>query len=214
MIIPGKVIWWILLVVFLLIFGIAILSQFKDLLAKGETKFSPLNQSEVSSNTEQEIGTITYRGLDIDSTDPPDTAIYKLFRNFDPLFLNETKGNKIFYGSFILDLKGNTYNIYSSNLINMLREGIKDFSNYDPDYQIGENWQQPPNCGAITANSQINYNNGCWVSALDARPNPCKIYVNSTTSNFDGKVKIKVVWYVVRVSSKTIIDTIVTLCDG
>jgi hypothetical protein len=213
MILAGKTIWWVLIFVFLLIVGMIILLQFKDVLAKGETKFSPLNQTEISSNNE-EAEAITYRGLDIDPTDSPDTVIYKLFRNFDPFFLNETKGNKIFYSSFILDLKGNSYDIYSSDLINMLREGLRNFSRYDADYQIGENWQQPPNCGAVTANSQINYNNGCWVSALDARPNPCRIYANSTTSNFDGKVKIKVVWYLVRVSSKTIIDTIVTLCDG
>lgn len=215
MIVPGKVIWWVLILVFLLIVGMIFLLQNKDLFARAETQFSPLNQSERSSNTEEESEIISYRGLDIDPTDLPDTVIYKLFRNFDPLFLNETRSNKIFYSSFILDLKGNSYDIYNSDLITKLREGIRDFSSNDPDYQIGRNWQQPPNCGIVTADTRINYDNGCWVSALDVQPNPCRIYVNSTTSNFDGKVKIKVVWYLGGTSgSRRIIYTIVTLCDG
>jgi len=212
--VEGKIIWWVLLVVFLLIVGMVFLLQNKDLFARAETKFSPLKQSEISSNGE-EAETIAYRGLEIDPTDSPDIVIYKLFRNFDPMFLNETRSDKIFYSSFILDLKGNTYNIYGSDLISKLREGIVGFSSSDPDYQIGRNSQQPPNCGSATPDTNINYNNGCWVSALDVQPDPCKIYVNSTTNNFDGKVKIKVVWYLDGTSgSRRIIYTIVTLCDG
>jgi len=206
----GKVIWWVLILVFLLIVAMAFLLQNKDLFARALTQFSPLNQS-----IEEESETITYRRLDVDLADSPDTAIYKLFRNFDPLFLNETRNNKIFYGSFILDLKGNTYNIFSSDLISKLREGIRNFSSSDPYYQIGSNLQQPPNCRNVIQDTRLTYDNGCWVSALDIRPNPCKIYVNSATSNFDGKVKIKVVWYLDgNVGNKKIIYTIVTLCDG
>lgn len=212
MLLPGKVIWWVLILVFLLIVGMAFLLQNKDLFARAETQFSPLNQSERSPPVEEESETITYRGLDISPTDSPDTVIYKLFRNFDPLFLNESRNNKIFYGSFILDLKGNSYNIFSSDLISKLREGIKDFSSSDPSYQIGN--VQPPNCGNAIQDTRLTYDNGCWVPALDIQPNPCRIYVNSATNNFDGKVKIKVVWYLGRVSSKTIVYIIITLCDG
>jgi hypothetical protein len=215
MLLPGKVIWWVLILVFLLIVGMAFLLQNKDLFARAETQFSPLNQSEGSPPVEEGAETITYRGLDISPTDSPDTVIYKLFRNFDPLFLNETRNNKIFYGSFILDLKGNTYNIYNSDLISKLREGIRNFSSSDPSYQIGSNWQQPPNCGNARPDTRLTYDNGCWIPALDIQPNPCRIYVNSTTNDFDGKVKIKVVWYLgSTVGNKRIIYNIITLCDG
>jgi hypothetical protein len=94
----------------------------------------------------------------------------------------------------------------------MLKQGLSDFSSSDPSYQIGN--AQPPNCGNARPDNRLTYDNGCWVPALDSRPNPCRIYVNSATNNFDGKVKIKVVWYLGSVRSKTIVYTIITLCDG
>ena len=210
--IQGNVIFWVILLVILLLVGFMFSSQIKSLFAKAETLVSPLNQTE-KSNTGESSESITYRSLDVDPADSPETIIYKLFRNFDPYFLNETVNNKIFYSSFILDLKGNSYNIFNSNLITKLREGIRDFSSSDPSYQIGN--AQPPNCGSVSQDTRINYINGCWVTALDIKPNPCKIYVNSDSSNFDGKVKIKVVWYLgSTIGNKRIINTIVTLCDG
>lgn len=209
--IQGNVIFWVILLVILLLVGYMFLSQNKSLFAKAETLVSPLNQTEKSS-TEESSESITYRSLDVDPADPPETIIYKLFRNFDPYFLNETVNNKVFYNSFILDLKGSS--VVKTNLINKVTEGIRDFSSSDPSYQIGN--AQPPSCGSVGSSNLITYENGCWDSSLDSQPNPCKIYVKGGSSgNFNGRVKIKVVWYLGSiVRSKRIINTIVTLCDG
>lgn len=180
--------------------------------------------SNTTEEPEEIVETTPHRPLEIKNTDSPDVMIYKLFRNFDPLFLNETDNNKIIYNYFILDLKGNEYGDgtlgHDSNLISMLREGLKNFSYVDEFYQIGRNL--PTNCSAVRPNSDIDfYNNDCWDHSIDQEPSTCKIYVRGyvdhgvETHKFKNKIKIRVVWYKTgqTFNDKKVIHTIVALCN-
>jgi hypothetical protein len=165
------------------------------------------------------------RPIGIVASDSPDIIAYKLFRNFDPSFFNTSNGNKILFNPFILDLKGVEYD-YNDELINMIKEGIKNFSAFDSDYQIGRDWQQPARCDDPQENLDINYNNDCWDTSLDttldlmrANLNPCKILVHGNFLNkFDDKVKIRVGWYednfFTSATGKQIIYVLITVCDG
>lgn len=181
-------------------------------------------QKRVSPSTEEpteEVVKSRYRSLGILTTDPPEIKVFKLFENFDPLFLNDQSGSKctapcIMYNSFILDLAGNTYG-YNDVLINNLTDGLKNFNAYDKNYQIGTTLSL--NCEPTAQNNAINYNNDCWDASINNKPNPCKIYVHGDGSNqFNEKVKIRVVWYKPgpppAADGREIIDVLVTVCDG
>jgi len=182
------------------------------------TKISPLNPEK-----EETVEGSHYMSLGITSSDSPEIVAYKLFRNFDPLFINESVNNKIIYNPFILDLKGNVYPYNplapSNVLINNISQGVKDFSKIDSSYQVGNN---PVNLNSIVkSDSNINYNNDCWTNNMDNNLanmplNTFKIFVNSNTNKFDGKVKIRVGWYDKNSKSggREIIDVLITVCDG
>jgi hypothetical protein len=180
--------------------------------------------SNVSQEKPEAVNDSSYRALGITVSDVPDVAIYKFFRNFDSSYYNETNGNKIEYNPFILDITGNTYNTLSGKLTKMAAEGLKNFSLVDKTFQVGQDSQSSIPCD-ITTDSGINYNNDCWSpsmeSDLDSMPSwtsPCRIFVNSQTSNFDGKVKFRVGWYnstsTSYLTNRKMIYTVIAICDG
>ena len=202
-----------------LLLGIIFLSQ---VLGHGGTAAGLV--SNTTEEPEEIVETVPHRPLEIKSTDSPDVMIYKLFRNFDPLFLNETDGDKILYNSFTLDLKGNEYGDgtpgHDSMFIDMIKEGLENFSYVDEFYQIGDSL--PTDCGAVRPNGNIDfYNNDCWDNSIDQRPDPCRIFVRgyvdhgAETHKFKNKVKIRVVWYKTdqTFNDKEIVRTIVALCN-
>jgi hypothetical protein len=194
--------WEIILLVILVAIGIlAFILGYDELFAKAEEQTAFPKESNLS----EVPGTPSFSSLGVDSADSADTIIYKLFKNFDPSFLSEKSGDKIYYNSFTVDMKGIAYT-YSA-LTSKIDNGIKDFAN--PDYVIGSS--------AISCNvqqsSQINYNNDCWISSLDIEPNPCNIYYNGNT--LDGKARIKVLWYLDgKIGDRNKVNVLVTLCDG
>lgn len=207
-----KIILIVILLAIVFIFG----GQIWDLITKAQEEYlsSPAKEKE-------EVVEPRFKSLDITGYDSPETIIYKLFRNLDTSFLNTTTGSKIIYYPFILNLSTSQYDDTSGVLINMVREGIRNFSRYDNLYQIGTDAQQTtnppnPNCGSVLRNNLIDYNNDCWDSSLDSSPNPCKIYVHGDSGNkFDGEVKIRVVWYLGGTAGdgRQIIYPLITICD-
>ncbi|MFH1229390.1 MAG: hypothetical protein V1678_03120 [Candidatus Aenigmatarchaeota archaeon] len=212
-------IFYVLVIVALVLVAFYFMSQVNAGIAKSNEYMS-----NVSQEKEETVEDSSYRALGITVSDVPEIAIYKFFRNFDSSFYNETNGNKIKYNPFILDITGKTYNILSGSLTRMTADGLKNFSLVDRTFQIGADSQQPVTCD-IKIDSGINYNNDCWspsmesnLSAMPSATNPCKIYINSSTSNFDGKVKFRVGWYMSTSTSyltnRKIIYTLITMCDG
>jgi len=188
------------------------------------SKLAENAQQRISPPTEEpkeEVLQSKFGSLGIIETDPPEIKMFKLIKNFDPLFLNDQSGSKctapcIMYNSFVLNLYTNTYG-YNDKLIKNLTKGLKDFSVYDRLYQIGPNLE--PDCNNVVPNGAITYNNDCWDASINNAFIPCIIYVNGDAlSHFNGKVKIRVVWYKTGATSpdngKEIIKVLVTVCDG
>lgn len=212
----------ILIVVFLaivFIFG----GQIQDLIVKAQEEYlsSPAQEKE-------EVVEPRFKSLGITGYDSPETMIYKLFRNLDTSFLNINTtaiDSKLTYYPFILNLSTKQFDDTSGDLINMVREGIRNFTKYDNIYQIGTDAQQTPNppnpnCGSVVRGTVINYNNDCWDSSLASPPNPlpdpCNITVHGDSGNkFDGEVKIRVVWYLggTAGNGRQIIYPLITICD-
>jgi len=209
--------------VFLFIIGVLIFISFLFQILGLVEKASGL-VSNITEEPEEVIETIPRRPLEINDKDSPDVMVYKLLKNFDPMFLNETNGNNILYNSFTLYLRGNIYGDGtgpSSTFINNITQGLKDFNSVDNLFQIGDNSQQPPNCG-FTENTNLDFYNECWDTSIDHEPsiNPCEIYVSGyidhgfDTHTFRNRVKIKVKWYTDgTVGDKEIIHTIVAICN-
>jgi hypothetical protein len=205
---------YVFLLVLLLLFAFAFISPYLFGVAKA--------QQTVSNTTEEKEETIEnpYRSLEITSADQPEVTVYKLFRNFDPFFLNETSGDKIVYNSFTLDLKVKTYDIAYGNLTNMTKEGIRNFSEFDNYYQVGDSSQQSTLCDNPAAyRADIDYAIDCWSTAIENNElgsgDPCKIFVHGNlANNFDEEVKIRVGWHKRGfVAGKQIIGVVVTICD-
>lgn len=212
----------VLLVVLVALFFVFI-DQASGLMTKAKEEYisSPVQEKE-------EVVESQFKSLGISPYDSPKTVIYKLFRSFDPSFLNEKSGSSIMYYPFILDLKEIEYlNIYNNDLIDMIREGIRNFNEVDNTYQIGDDNQQPPICDNPQYDGNINYNNDCWTTALDTdltnmdtnppTGNPCKILVHGDAfSRFNHRIKIRIGWYEGGTSStdRQIVYTLITMCDG
>jgi len=212
-----KIILIVVLLAIVFIFG----GQIQDLIVKAQEEYlsSPAQEKE-------EVIEPRFESLGITGYDSPETMIYKLFRNLNTLFLNTNTtaiDSKLTYYPFILNLSTKQYDDTSGDLINMVIEGIRNFSKYDNIYQIGTDAQQTPNppnpnCGGVVRETVIDYNNDCWDISLDSAPDPCKIYVHGDSGNkFDGEVKIRVVWYHIdgesSITKREIIRTIITICD-
>jgi len=203
--------FWIIVFLILLIVVSYFTPQIFALAGEAQKRVSPPTEE-----PKEEVLESKFRSLGITTTDPPEIKMFKLFRNFDPLFLNEKNGNKIMYNSFILDLPpGKSYG-YNDELIKNLTEGLRNFSIYDKNYQIGPTLS--PICGPAVTNNNINYGNDCWHASIDNAPSPCIVYVNGDgSSQFNDKVKIRVVWYDSGGKSadeREIINVLVTVCDG
>ncbi len=208
----GQFVLYIVLTVVLLALVFVFVTQMLSLSERAEEELSPTLEEP------EEVLESRYTSLVLSPEDLPEDIIYKLFRHFDPVFLNETSGPIVLYNVFILDLKGNEYDDTTGFLIENLTEGIEDFSAYDNLYQIGRDAQQPPNCGAVQRTNVINYNNDCWSGVL-ALVGPCSIYVNGDANDkFNDRIKIRVMWRFTGLTSpitdREIIRPIVTICDG
>ena len=191
-----------------------------------ETKASNKYMSNMTTEKEEVSEGSPYRSLQVVGTDAPDVVAYKLFKNFDTAFLNETSGNRVLFNPFILNLGSNSYDILSGALTLKIRDGVIKFSDVDNVYQIGRDNQQPVTCGMVLDRILgLDFNNNCWTSAMDGYLNampsaadPCKIYVSSSTNNFDGSVKIRVGWYKDGSTSpsnqREIVYALITICDG
>jgi len=211
------------IILLIILIGVVLyfLPQILALMGRAEEQISPPTEE-----TQEDLGETQGRSLDIISSDPPEIIMYKLFRNFDPSFFNEKNDPKIMYYPFILDLKGIEFDEGSGDLIDMLKEGIKNFSDYDNFYQIGADGPANGTCGGPIPTGTINCNNDCWTSSLDTDLNnmggaipPCEIKVNGDVSNkFNDKVKIRVGWLLDSATSpltaRQIIYTLITICDG
>jgi len=205
--------FWIILFVILIVVVLYFIPYIFALSEQAQKKISPPTEEPKEEVLESQI-----KSLGILTTDSPEIKMFKLFKNFNPTFLNEQFGIKVMYNSFVLDLSGKSYG-YNDELINNLIEGLGNFSLHDSSYQIGTDGQQIPNCGPAVSNNVINYNNDCWDALIDSAPNPCIVYVHGDGSNsFNGKVKIRVVWYRPGGTSlntgRDIINVLVTVCDG
>jgi hypothetical protein len=217
---------FVLAVILITIVAVYIAPEIFKIIAGAQKRVSPITQNE------SEIVTESFTALGITDADLPEIKIYKLFRNFDPSFVNETNGNQIKYNSFILNLNGNVYpynplnfNSPKNVLIYNVTEGIKDFSKIDSTYQVGN--VIPVNLNFnIQSDTNINYNNNdCWTNTMDnnlaSMPlDTFKIYVNSNANQFGkingGKVKIRIGWYDTQnhPNGREIVKVLITLCDG
>lgn len=224
----NKLLWEVILVVLLLLVVLYFAPQILTLAENAQQRLSPTGQEK-----EEIVEGIHYRALGITQTDSPETILYKLFSNFDPLFLNEKENYKIIYNPFILDLGSRSYYAGDGILTNMTIEGVKIFNKTDPFYQVGKDNQQPMDCPVVDVNNlplnlqlffiNLNYDNDCWLPILNNNlgiGNPCVIYVRGNYLNynkFDGKVKIRVGWYNSSLSStngRGIIYVLIAMCDG
>jgi hypothetical protein len=196
--------WEIVLLVLLIAIGIlAFIMSYGDLFGQAEAKVSFPNDKNVSTGAS---GTASFSTLGVDAADTADTIVYKLFKNFDPSFLSEKSGNTIYYNSFIINLKGKSYSY--SDLKVEIEKGLNDFRS--PIYSIGTS---TISCGLSQQSNLINYNNDCWSSSLDSKPNPCAIYHSSGT--LSNNARIKIVWYLDgKTGGKDKVDVIVTMCGG
>jgi hypothetical protein len=224
----AELIFGIFFMALLLIFS---LYYFKDqifaLMTGAQGYLSPEPKENVTEVIESR-----YSSLGISSFDSPESKIYKLFKNFDPLFLNEkstiSPNEALIFTPFILNLGAKNYDMLYGNLTNMTIKGVQDFNVSDESYQIGTDWQQPMNCTNPAYEDAINYDNDCWDSNMEnnlASFNPinlfeteCKIFVHGNLANkFDGKVKIRVGWLETPLTSlnteRKIIYVLVTICD-
>ena len=207
----GYLLWTVVLLVLLILVALAFVPQINAMLTESQEKVL-INDSDIVSPYMEGEETPNFKYIGIDPSDSPETMIYKLFSNFDPSFIRTTNGDTVYYNAFVMDLKGNSYDVFNSNndFIKELKNGIRDFSALDSLYQISSSGD--PNCGSVTYSGLINYNNDCWHSSLDSKPNGCEIYANAALS---GKAKIKVVWYMGAMdNNKRIVDVLVLLCDG
>lgn len=210
---------FVLVVILLFVIAVFIAPEIFKIIAEAQKRVSPITQNE------SEIITENFTALGITDADLPEIKIYKLFRNFDPSFVNETNGNQIKYNSFILNLSGNvyTYNPLAPNnyLINNVSQGVRDFSKIDSSYQVGNVSPTNLNC-IIQSDPNINYNNNdCWTNTMDNNLanmplNTFKIFVNSNANKFDDKVKIRVGWKDTGMhpNGREIINVLIALCDG
>lgn len=213
----------VFLIVLLLAIGI---SYFSQIIAHAKTATGLT--SNTTENPEEIVETTSHRPLEIKDTDSPDVIVYKLFKNFDPLFLNEIDDDRILYNVFTLELKGNVYGDgtagHESIFIDKIREGLKGFNYVDEFYNIGVDLI--PDCGSVKKNYNIDFSNDCWdfSSFFDRNPmtynidpGPCRIYVNGDNilHMFKWKVKIRVAWYKTtqKFNDKDVINTIVAICS-
>jgi hypothetical protein len=211
---------FVLVVLLLFFIAVGLAPQALAMISGAQKRVSPTTQNK------SEVVSGAFRSLGIAEDDLPEVKIYKLFRNFDPLFVNEKVGNKILYQSFILDLKGNAYPYTplpfpNNTLINNASIGVKDFSKIDSLYQVGNVLPGSLICINQTDPTLDYDNNDCWTSNMDNNltsmpSNTFKIFVNSNANKFDGKVKIRVGWnYTGSLSGgRKIISVLITLCDG
>ena len=207
----GYLLWTVVLLVLLILVALAFVPQIQAMLTESQEKVL-INETETGSQYREEGTTPNFKYIGIEASDSPETMMYKLFSNFDPSFIRTTNGNTVYYNSFVMDLKGNSYDVFNVNngLIKELKNGIRDFSALDSQYQISSSGD--PDCKNVVQSSLINYDNDCWHSSLDSRPDGCKIYANTALS---VKAKIKVVWYMGAMdNNKRIVDILVLLCDG
>jgi hypothetical protein len=185
-----------------------------DMIARAQKQVSPTSENK----TEVVIG--TFKTLGIRDSDPPDIKVYKLFKYFDPMFVNETNGNKIKYSSFILDLGTYEYDGFSGTLIDNLTAGIRNFSAIDRSYQVGNVVASSISCLPVKQDLTLSYSgNECWNQAqFNALSVPCEIWAHGDAlGKFNGKMKIRVGWIdtgSTYTNGKEIINVFVTLCDG
>lgn len=206
--------FWIILFVILLVVVIYFIPYIFALSEQAQKKITPPTEEPKEEVVEKS------NSLGILTTDLPEIKVFKLFRNFDPMFLNETGINKIKYNSFILNLSGKSYD-YNDVFINNLTQGLRNFSLHNNFYQIGTDAQQipsGPNC-LVVPQWIITYNNDCWDAWIDSAPDPCIVYLHGDgTNRFNEKVKIRVVWYknfgTSPSTGREVIKTVVTVCDG
>lgn len=184
-----------IIVLALLLFSFYFMPQIEKLIEE--------NQKQLETNTqyeEEKDQGVSRVYLNVDGSSKPKEILHELFENLNPDFLNEMQRYKIIYNSFVLDLdKG--YNIYDSEIIDGIKEGINSFSS--PTYKIGTD--NSVYCDVIYRN--LNYDN-CF---YDSEPsNSCLIYVNGGSNNqFNDKLKISVIWYK---KGSGVIKTLISLC--
>jgi hypothetical protein len=210
---------FVLAVILIFIVAVYIAPEIFKIIAGAQKRVSPITQNE------SEIVTENFTALGIIDTDLPEIKIYKLFRNFDPSFVNETPNvNQILYNSFILNLTDNNGNNhvygYSDMLYNNLTLGVKDFSKINNYYEIVDaiNLNQATlNC-VSQYDGTINYNTECWnQAAFNSLNIPCKILLHGDASNqFNGKIKIRVGWKDKNMQphGREVINVLIALCDG
>jgi hypothetical protein len=206
---------FVLVVILLFVIAVFIAPEIFKIIAGAQKRVSPITQNE------SEIVTENFTALGITDADLPEIKIYKLFRNFDPSFVNETLiGNQILYNSFILNLTDNNGNNhvygYSDNLYNNLTLGVKDFSKINSYYEIPI--VLPSNCNPPQVDLTIGYNtNDCWnQAAFNSLGVPCKILLHGDgTSHFNDKIKIRVGWKDTGpLNGREVINVLIALCDG
>ena len=212
-----------LLVILLVVFAFFI-PQFFVLASQAQNQTEPLTP-EKETIVEGEF----FRSLEISPSDSNEITIYKFFKNFDSFFINEKIGLNITYNPFTLVLKGNNwYDINTGELTRMAIEGVRNFSRYDTQFQIGTDAKQTLSTADfrdVAYDGSLDFfNNDCWstttnnaLNAMASSPSPCKIFVHGTTTNlFKSRVKIRVAWRddsATSSSGRDVVEVVITLCN-
>lgn len=206
----------LIVIVFIVVF---VIPQIIGLGSKAQTKVNP-PMEEVNETVESH-----FRSLNIVSSDPPEIKAYKLFRYFDPLFLNEKNGNSIIYNAFTLNLSVNEYTLPVDVLTLNISEGVRNFSKFDTLLQIGTDAQQLPLLPiSFSPDATLDfYANDCWsanaankLTTISTSFWPCQVYYKGTLNKLNGRVKIRVGWYndsVTSASGRDVVEVVIAICD-